>query len=96
MPEPLHFEPLYTADEIRSVEARYPGFPGTARFTVSLLGQARAALFAATRHNPALGSRDRLTQHLRTATSNLALRAGIAFGPLGACIALVALQSLRT
>jgi hydroxyethylthiazole kinase-like uncharacterized protein yjeF len=30
MPEPLSTESLYTADEMRRAEARYPGFPGTA------------------------------------------------------------------
>jgi hypothetical protein len=42
------------------------------------LAQVRAARFAAARHNPALGSYDKLTQYLRAATGNLALRVGSA------------------
>src|SRR5436853_2099320 len=43
MPE---LEPLYTADEMRAAEARYPGFPGTAPELMERAGAqvARAAL----------------------------------------------------
>lgn len=66
------------------------GFPGTRRFTLSYGDQARAALFAAARYTPTLGSRDRVTQLLRTATGNLTLRLGTAgLGDLQAALACV-------
>jgi hypothetical protein len=61
----------------RSAE-RGSSFVPRSAFRVPPLAQVRAALFAAARHNPALGSYDKLTQYLRAATGNLALRVGSA------------------